>query len=103
PNQTSAFGAWPSVCFQGWKWSLTNTESKPTCSASTENDSSFEGANCSSYALYPSLSTMLLLDCGRHATAGPGGLQPALAARASRISSRRTPCASSTAADQWMR
>src|SRR5580698_7239716 len=61
PSQTNAFGAWPSVGFHGWKWSLTNTESKPTCSATTENASSFDGANCSAEALYPSLSTMRLL------------------------------------------
>ena len=33
PSQTSAFGAWPSVWRQGWKWSLVQTESKPDCSA----------------------------------------------------------------------
>ena len=27
PSHTSAFGAWPSVWRQGWKWSLVQTES----------------------------------------------------------------------------
>ena len=27
PSQTRAFGAWPSVWRQGWKWSLVHTES----------------------------------------------------------------------------
>ena len=30
PSQASENGAWPPVCRQGWKWSLTKTESKPT-------------------------------------------------------------------------
>src|SRR5690242_7791651 len=57
PSQTSEFGACPSVCFQGWKWSLTNTESKPTSSARREKSSNSRGPNCSAEALYPSFST----------------------------------------------
>src|SRR5215470_12160040 len=59
PSHTSAEGAWPSMCFHGWKWSLTNTESKPTASAWHEKSSSLAGANCSADALYPSLSTVM--------------------------------------------
>ena len=33
PIQAIEFGAWPSMCFHGWKWSLTNTDSKPAFSA----------------------------------------------------------------------
>src|SRR5438045_7441714 len=57
PSQASEFGACPSVCFQGWKWSLTNTESKPTSSARREKSSNSRGPNCSAEALYPSFST----------------------------------------------
>src|SRR5947209_17664504 len=57
PSQASEFGACPSVCFQGWKWSLTNTESKPTSSAMREKSSNWLGPNCSADALYPSFST----------------------------------------------
>src|SRR5215472_2911535 len=57
PSQASEFGAWPSVCFHGWKWSLTNTESKPTSSARHEKSSNSVGPNCSAEALYPSFST----------------------------------------------
>src|SRR5207302_3316154 len=57
PSQASEFGAWPSVCFHGWKWSLTNTESKPTSSARREKSKSSRGPNCSAEALYPSFST----------------------------------------------
>src|SRR5438105_8369939 len=56
PSQASEFGAWPSVCFHGWKWSLTNTESNPTSSARREKSSSSRGPNCSADALYPSFS-----------------------------------------------
>ena len=66
PSQTIENGAWPSVCFHGWKWSLTNAESKPTCSAMTAKSSSFEGANCSADALYPSLSTGCSLCFGKN-------------------------------------
>src|ERR1700756_1146148 len=59
PSQVSEKGAWPSTCFQGWKWSLTNTESNPTDSAWQGKSSSFPGANCSADALYPSLSTVI--------------------------------------------
>src|SRR5436309_13286083 len=57
PSQASEFGAWPSVCFHGWKWSLTKIESKPTSSARQEKSSSSRGPNCSAEALYPSFST----------------------------------------------
>src|SRR5947208_12910726 len=57
PSQASEFGAWPFVCFQGWKWSLTNTESKPTSSARQQKSSNSRGPNCSAEALYPSFST----------------------------------------------
>ena len=58
PIHANADGAWPSVCLQGWKWSLTKTESNPTCSASTEKSNSGFGANCSADALYPSFKVM---------------------------------------------
>jgi len=45
---------------QGWKWSLTKAESKPTASAWQAKSNSFPGANCSADALYPSLSTVML-------------------------------------------
>src|SRR5277367_5188737 len=61
PSQTSELGACPSVCFHGWKWSLTKTESNRSSSASTENSSNSRGANCSADALYPIFSTVLLL------------------------------------------
>ena len=51
PSQTSAFGAWPSVWRQGWKWSLVQTESKPACSAATARSSRRCGGNCSAEAL----------------------------------------------------
>src|SRR5438105_1846533 len=57
PSQASEFGAWPSVCFHGWKWSLTKTESNPTSSARREKSSNSRGPNCSAEALYPSFST----------------------------------------------
>src|SRR5438309_11734178 len=57
PSQTSEDGACPSVCFQGWKWSLMKTESNPACSAAQPKSSSCPGPNCSADALYPSLST----------------------------------------------
>src|SRR5215510_11782166 len=60
PSQATELGAWPSMCFHGWKWSLTNTDSNPACSAWTEKSSSLPGANCSADALYPSLSTVML-------------------------------------------
>src|SRR5580704_7549260 len=60
PSQTSELGAWPSTCFQGWKWSLTKAESRPTASAWTAKSRSFVGANYSADALYPSLSTVML-------------------------------------------
>ncbi len=56
PSQGSAAGACPPSCRQGWRWSLTNTESNPACSASTENRSRSVGANCSADALYPNFS-----------------------------------------------
>src|ERR1700723_1706098 len=61
PSQASELGACPSVCFHGWKWSLTKTESNPTSSASTEKSSNSRGPNCSADALYPIFSTVLLL------------------------------------------
>src|SRR5882672_6465750 len=60
PIQAIELGAWPSICFHGWKWSLTNTDSKPAFSAWIEKSSSLPGANCSADALYPSLSTVML-------------------------------------------
>jgi hypothetical protein len=60
PSHTSDDGAWPSTCFQGWKWSLTKAESKPVFSARTAKSSSVAGANCSADALYPSLSTAIV-------------------------------------------
>src|SRR5579872_7057432 len=84
PSQASEFGAWPSVCFHGWKWSLTKTESNPVASASTEKSSNSRGPNCSADALYPSFSTALLLSlegaagvspaCGREARVPQSGL-----------------------------
>src|SRR3954471_22623019 len=74
PSQASELGAWPSGCFQGWKWSLTNTESKPTSSASREKSSNSRGPNCSAEALYPSFSTCRscpMLDLGQHVFAEP--------------------------------
>src|SRR5215469_3220768 len=62
PSQASADGAWPSVCFHGWKWSLTKTESKPSSSARHENASSSFGPNCSAEALYPSFSNARSFD-----------------------------------------
>src|SRR4051812_25925852 len=56
PSQASEFGACPSVCFQGWKWSLTNTESNPTSSARQEKSNNSRGPNCSADALYPSFN-----------------------------------------------
>src|SRR5215831_16969000 len=56
PSQASEFGACPSVCFHGWKWSLTKTESNPTSSARHEKSSNSRGPNCSADALYPSFS-----------------------------------------------
>ena len=80
PSQAKAEGAWPSVCFHGWKWSLMKTESKPACSASTEKSSNGRGANCSADALYPSLSTEDLLGkIDRQATAETRLRQPGLA------------------------
>ena len=35
PSQGSAAGACPPSCRHGCRWSLTNTESKPSCSACT--------------------------------------------------------------------
>src|SRR5256885_7871603 len=61
PSHVSENGAWPSTCFQGWKWSLMKTESKPTSSARHEKSSNLPGANCSADALYPSLITANLL------------------------------------------
>src|SRR4029077_2032531 len=61
PSHTSDDGAWPSMCFHGWKWSLTKAESKPVFSASSAKSSSLAGANCSADALYPSLSTAIVL------------------------------------------
>src|SRR5271156_4723831 len=58
PSHASEKGAWPPWCFQGWKWSLMKTESKPDCSARRENWSNSVGPNCSADALYPSLSTV---------------------------------------------
>src|SRR5712691_7558167 len=55
-NQPSENGACPPVCFHGWKWSLTNTESNPTSSARQEKSNSSRGPNCSADALYPSFS-----------------------------------------------
>src|SRR5687767_11674187 len=55
PSHVSENGAWPSTCFHGWKWSLMNTDSKPTSSARHEKSSNLPGANCSAEALYPSL------------------------------------------------
>src|SRR5580704_4417376 len=77
PSQASELGACPSVCFHGWKWSLTKTESNPSSSASTENSSNSRGPNCSADALYPIFSTVLLLcpgymsalDLGQHVLA----------------------------------
>ena len=51
PSQTRALGAWPSVCRQGWKWSLVQTESKPARSAAIARSSSRRGGNCSADAL----------------------------------------------------
>ncbi len=62
PSQGSAAGACPPVCRQGWRWSLTNTESNPARSASTEKSISSRGANCSADALYPNRSMVWLLD-----------------------------------------
>ncbi len=56
PSQAIDEGACPPVCFHGWKWSLMNTELKPTSSAVQENASSSFGPNCSADALYPILS-----------------------------------------------
>ena len=53
PSHASAFGAWPSVWRQGWKWSLVHTESNPACSASTARSRRRRGRNCSADALYP--------------------------------------------------
>src|ERR1700734_1318458 len=64
PSQASELGACPSVCFHGWKWSLTKTESNPTSSAKTEKSSNSRGPNCSADALYPIFSTVLLLCLG---------------------------------------
>src|SRR5213076_1508726 len=55
-SQANENGACPPVCFQGWKWSLTNTESNPTSSARQEKSSNSRGPNCSADALYPSFS-----------------------------------------------
>src|ERR1700733_10346873 len=68
PSQASELGAWPSVCFHGWKWSLTKTESNPCSSASTENSSNSRGPNCSADALYPSFST--IHSCGKRSNLG---------------------------------
>src|SRR5437762_6050011 len=57
PSQASEFGASPSVCFHGWKGSLTKTESNPTSSERREKSSNSRGPNCSAEALYPSFST----------------------------------------------
>src|SRR5665213_4170707 len=73
PSQASEFGACPSVCFHGWKWSLTKTDSNPVSSASTENSSNSCGPNCSADALYPSFSTV----CGSCGSNGPRRLSPA--------------------------
>src|SRR3954452_16483589 len=77
PSQASEFGAWPFVCFQGWKWSLTNTESKPTSSARQEKSNNSRGPNCSAEALYPSFSTSLLLSINQ-----PGEFLSAVPAKA---------------------
>src|ERR1700733_6000927 len=68
PSQASEFGAWPWVCFHGWKWSLTKTESNPFSSASTEKASNSRGPNCSADALYPSFSTAF--SCGKRLNLG---------------------------------
>ena len=51
PSQTRALGAWPSVCRQGWKWSLVQTESKPARSAAIARSRRRRGGNCSADAL----------------------------------------------------
>ena len=53
PSQTSAFGAWPLVCRQGWKWSEMAAMSKPSRSASTVEVTSSRGPNCSAEAFQP--------------------------------------------------
>ena len=57
PSQTSAFGEWPPLCRNGWKWSETATLSSPTASARTARSSRRPGGNCSAEALYPSSIT----------------------------------------------
>ena len=51
PSQAMALGACPSVCRQGWKWSLVQTDSKPWRSAAMAKSSSRRGPNCSAEAL----------------------------------------------------
>src|SRR5690242_14157357 len=51
--QVSENGACPPSCRQGWKWSLTATDSMPCCSAATAISTSSRGSNCSALALYP--------------------------------------------------
>src|SRR5579863_1215390 len=64
PSQASELGACPSVCFHGWKWSLTNTDSNPTSSARREKSSKSRGPNCSADALYPSFSNVFSFATG---------------------------------------
>ena len=49
--QASENGAWPPSCRQGWKWSLTVTDSMPWPSAATAISTSSRGSNCSADAL----------------------------------------------------
>jgi hypothetical protein len=51
PSHDSANGACPPECLNGWKWSLTKTESNPHCSARQAKRRRLDGSNCSAEAL----------------------------------------------------